>query len=950
MNRWLIIGLVILLLTTTTYAFNDGNFYLITGQRTSFETETIYSNPDINFVFASSVGTTQTTAKSLEGLKSLSISAGAVSPEVRPFTSNAYNYLWINLGTATNVMDFGTNEYGVGAVCKILVNTTSGHWGSYYGAAAHNLSTELEAPQANTWYLLKMQYTANKCNFWVYKLDGTLVAYSLATTPQTVATATQLVISINNTNTYVDALVNSDTNYVASNFPLNFPPLVVDFNYTIRKDLNKIILKDTSTVVSSLSKTAWLWQSNGVSISNTPDYNYTATQLTDYNICLTVDTNDALYFGTKCYSISTGEWTPPVTTFTSNQVSGTLITTMHFACTDDNSGCRDLNYSFNGTSWTDVNYVPQSTSTSIDINKSGGGIYTVYYKSTDRNNNTESIKTSNFNTYGNIRFNMYDENTGADLNGTQVNFNGSDYVSGTHVYDFDMNGITTGQYTFTITKAGYCNRYYQTDLNQFSDLNISFLMLPSTACTTTQFQFFAPDQTTILSNSFITVTNFAKSGRIAERLKTNALGILNFDLNINSSSYGFHIESIPNYDYNAISVTVYNPKDEATSLDINATWNLEVQGVAVTNDYNITALTNKTLMVYANTYYNYLLRISSNSAAPTYFTRNYAIKLLGYPTGYTLQPYLISSTTGLQTPLQSLNAYTFLPIPNVNIKIYRIMPGTGKTLIEEEVTDGSGNAIVSLVVNQNYIFDVYQDNALVFSSNKTGPSVAGQTIYIYLGEIAAPTGDLNVSFINIGFNPITNSLHKTDSNLIQTVSMTDSTSGLIINSIVIIVTNDYMNIYSQTFNNPTLPFTNGIDFNYYAQTLNGGPYDSNSPLDICVYVNTNLGQVQKCMPYNSPGVFNIQQMFSVNIRGLLTCSADPNVPCPTLLLLALFISITISVLLSIGMGYTNMASIGLFFMFLMGIFTYFTWVPAVLFVIMLVGVLAILIAEGGRRL
>jgi hypothetical protein len=104
------------------------------------------------------------------------------------------------------------------------------------------------------------------------------------------------------------------------------------------------------------------------------------------------------------------------------------------------------------------------------------------------------------------------------------------------------------------------------------------------------------------------------------------------------------------------------------------------------------------------------------------------------------------------------------------------------------------------------------------------------------------------------------------------------------------------------------------------------------------------------MPYNSPGQFNIQQMFSVNIRGLLTCSADPNVPCPTLLLLALFISITISVLLSIGMGYTNMASIGLFFMFLMGIFTYFTWVPAVLFVIMLVGVLAILIAEGGRRL
>ena len=645
----------------------------------------------------------------------------------------------------------------------------------------------------------------------------------------------------------------------------------------------------------------------------------------------------------QAYAIDTNA---PVTTFTSNQITGTTDQNITLTCTDDNSGCKYINYNIDSNVWIQKTYT--------DANRiflyHGGGAHTIQYFSTDNSDNNESIKTSNFNTYGNVRFNIYDENTGADLNGTQINFNGSDYVSGTHIYDFDMNGITTGQYTFTITKAGYCNRYYQADLNQFIDLNISFLMLPSTACTTTQFQFFAPDQTTILSNSFITVTNFAKSSKVAERLKTNALGIVNFDLNMASSSYGFHIESTTVYDYNAISVTVYNPRNEADSTLINATWNLEVQGVAVTNDYNITALTNKTLMVYSNTYYNYLLRISSNSAAPVYFTRNYAIKLLGYPNGYTLQPYLISSTTGIQTPLQSLNAYTFLPIPNVNVKIYRIMPGTGKTLVEEEVTDGSGNAVVSLVVNQNYIFDIYQDNALVLSTNKTGPSAAGQTIYVYLGEIAAPTGDLNMSFINITFNPNLNSLHKTDNNLIQTVTFSDTTSGLIITSIVIIVTNDYANIYSQTFVNPTTPFTNGIDYNYYASTLNGGPYDSNSPLDVCVYVNTNLGQIYKCMPYNSPGVFNIQQMFSVNIRGLLTCSSDPNIPCPTLLLLALFISITVSVLLSIGMGYTNMGSIGLFFMFLMGIFTYFTWVPAVLFVIMLVGVLAILFAEGGRRL
>ena len=1119
MNKLWIIGLIILLITTQTYAYAPTfttTYTLGAKQLTQTAYDGFEAGTDANWTYVSYGGT----------YPSHSIVTSPVIIETKASAlkrsqlgaPTGFDYTQKEISGWMRTTDIAP---GAGAVVGIsILGTGAGCGGQMFILGWADSGSYLDGNQilidcvpvtmtsdygtktkANEWYFfdIKYNYSTGDYNINLYDVNLNRLFYKTGTAGAHATTNITLVQGY-------DADITGYFDNIGYQATVTTLPLTASFTYTINKTASKINLKDTSTV-NGLTITNWEWKSNGSVISTTQDYNYSATELTDYNICLKVTGSDAST-STSCQNISTGDWTAPVTTFTSNQVVGTTDQNITLTCTDNNSGCKAINYKIDSDTWINIPntvygitnlgatgtsdseqygtskqaqsftlatatriagatiYVKTKTGSPQDLNISiqtnnagkptgtlafpnaykvvtaaqltagqdnnifftsdynlpagtyhivvdnvagggdasnkyvlyyktsgngrtywdganwvtndpnqarygyitgtgaatggiynflyhGGGVHSIQYFSTDNSDNNETTKNGTFNTYGNVRFNVYDENTNTSLNNVNINFNEIDYNASPYA-DLNLQGITAGTYTATLTKTGYCDRYYQLDANVFSDQNISFLMLPSTACNTNQFQFFAPDQSTQLANAYVTVTNFSKSSRVAERLKTDATGNATFDLNMASSSYGFHIDYGSGYDYNAISVLVKNPQDEATSVNINATWNLEVSGVAIISDYNITALTNQALMVYANTYNNYILRISSNSASPVYFTRNYAVKLLGYPAGYTLQPYLISSSSGYQMQIQSLNAYTYLPIPNIDVKIYKLLPQSGLTLIEEEVTDGSGYATTSLLVNQNYVFNAYQNGVLRQSQTITGQSAAGKTLYIYITNIGTSTGDLNTSFVSTSFDPV-NTIRKTTLFLDQIVNETDFNSGLTITNVTVTVENNGSTVYTDSVVPGTYPYTHIITYDYATSKVGGAVYDSNYVLKVCVLITTNKGNQTTCQTYNQPGVFNIQDMLGATIRPLFGCSgtALPDgtyPPCPTLLLAALFISICISVLLSVGMGYTNVTSIGLFFMFLMGIFTYFTWVPAVLFIIMLVGVIFLIVAEGGRRL
>ena len=695
--------------------------------------------------------------------------------------------------------------------------------------------------------------------------------------------------------TFVDEIYNSGTGvtYCSSNSSFQAScsqVLFVDYNYVLDYPNSKVILTDTSTI-GNATITDWNWTNWGLEIATTKDYNYTIAELTDYNICLFVDTNVPDLNGTKCYTFSTPDLTAPVTTFSSFQVPNTTDQNITLTCNDTNgygnilgqntssdttydltygtctssimqkftaiyptnnylklkkgtaSPTSDQNftiqvctlnsqtcgpittctcasslasYTMSGEEWASYNadsnvIIPMSFSTTqgtkygifidatsgttgissigysattgfngeyfvkyiggfpgcmldkytnkslffeigkqnsvgcdyfsyrinngawttkkyTDANRnflySGTGINTIDYNSTDYNGNQETTKTSLFTTYGKLTFNTYDENTGLDLNGTQINFNGSDYVSGTNLYDFNLQGITAQQYTFTITKTGYGTRYYQVDLNQLMDINVSFLLLPTSMGIDTEFTFYDPTNV-ILPNTYIEVMDWNKNLKTISRLKTSSSGEATFNLNQNYGYYRFYINN-GQYDYNAVSTTIYRPKNSVTLADIPDNWNISVSGIASINDANLSGVS-RILLLYSNTTNAYVVKVSSNAiipgsspASPAYLSASYFLQFTGNPLTYTLQPYLVPLTSSaLVTTINVLNKNTLAPLPGITVKFYETLPGLGKTLMGQGLTDSKGQIFQVLTLGNNYTFDVYNKTVFLKSFNYT---------------------------------------------------------------------------------------------------------------------------------------------------------------------------------------------------------------------------------------
>lgn len=560
--------------------------------------------------------------------------------------------------------------------------------------------------------------------------------------------------------------------------------------------------------------------------------------------------------------------------------------------------------------------------------------------------------------FGWLHFVFYDENTGSALNSVTVDYNGTPVTTALNIYDLNLQGITSQTYDFNFSKTNYSTRRFQLDLNQYADFNYSLLMLDSNKSLSTEFQFFNPTATTILANSYVTVTNFYRN-KYTERIRTDDLGYATFQLNTSDGNYGFHIEyGTTTYDYNSVSLAISRPKDEMTLADINANWSEQTTGVAIFTDTNILGNT-KTLLLYADTTSPYSIRIGSlyNSGGITYFSRSYNIIIPGYPGSQTLQPYLLSSDDGLSQAIKTQNLATLAPVPSINVKIYKLLQGTGRTLVEEVTTSSSGDATWTAASGETYYFDVYQNNVLVQQLTETGFSTANHVYYIYFNAGSIDKPDLNLNNFIVNFYPSTSFIQSFITDLNQVVS---ATSANAISYIQVQVTNTDVNgvngnnvvIYSNYIPNPTLPYTNSIPIDSTNKTLNLIPYDTNGQLIVLVTINNSDGNVYATWTYTPYGIFNPVNSFGYGLRPLFGCSAsnNPMIPCGSLLLLGLFLSVVISTAVGVTTGNLSFGSIGFLFLFIAGIFTYLTWIPYILYAIMLAGVFGLIIAQGGRRL
>lgn len=589
--------------------------------------------------------------------------------------------------------------------------------------------------------------------------------------------------------------------------------------------------------------------------------------------------------------------------------------------------------------------------------------YNVCLKITDNNSNTDTncqdIYTGNL--YGALHFQFYDENTGAVLTGVSVDYNGTPQVLSGNTYDQNLQGITTTNYTYTFSKTGYGTRYYQTDLNQYTDLNKQIELLPTSLGQQVSFRFFYPDQSTKISEQYIEPLDYNSThyNYSLGRFKTTSQGDINFFLNLNDANIHFNINN-GQYDYNTIILTVYKPKDEDTGQDINAPWTINLSGLASQSIQNTTDAS-KVFALYSNTVDTYRIQIDAN-ITPAYTSRTYLLNYLGNPLTATLQPYLLLTSESVLTKISTLQQTSLgiTSLPNITVKVYKNVPFQGQQLIQQAVTDWKGQAALSLKTGDTYYFNLYQSGVLLaFNQATTIPiNVITTTVTFTVSQTGSLPPNANGKGVFVTWIPLD--------------------TGLVYKSTGTFDTNTYFtNNSGQTYSIVIKAYLNGVELNipgtipYYAnQTSTSNtrylpaniqiPWSSLAVGNLLLTADVNQSDgnrytysktyqiIKNTASVNGTGyTFDIISALRIGLRSDLGYNATE--VCPPLIIASLIIIfgslgvLTVTIGSFGGQGSVGMALAGF------ALFTFLNWLPLELTAIVFILGVAFIINDSNMR-
>lgn len=621
--------------------------------------------------------------------------------------------------------------------------------------------------------------------------------------------------------------------------------------------------------------------------------------------------------------------------------------------TDTNITVSDYNWFINSIKVSDdENYTKTGATERTDYNiclwAGGIGTDTLWHSDYECKN----VNTGKW--YGDTNFYFFDEETGLGTSAT-IDFNGTQYT-GTNFYlpttqITDSNTNTT--ITFTITKATYATRYYTIDMNKYTDLNIGFATLTDTNSTSIPLKVYQTDDTTLYPNTYVELYK-ASNGLIVGRQKTNSNAEATFNLHSTDQNYYASINN-GQYTYYPVMLTIFYPKNELTLTQISEKWRIDItQNLYV----SYTELdTNKIIYLLPNTALPFNIQIQDMNG--NYFARTYAKQYPGNPTSDTLQPYLVDVTEGVLTTLRTVSGYTNSPIGDVSIKVYKLIPAIGRTYVEEVLTDSKGEALTMLVTNADYEFEVYRNSVYIATYTIKATSAV---IYIQINDVDWVKPVLGSDAIAITNTPLNGVLFSSDNNIVINVYFTDSGGTIDVQYLHFYLINTDVN--GVDGNDVTLVHTvityadqntisYGFPVNSSLRTVSGIHYDNNGYFKIVVDIVTSDGNYQTTIMYKPAGEFEPLYYVGPGARTFFGCSTGVDIfgyplVCPTMLLMALFISLIITIGLAIEMGTTNMSALGAIFLLIVAIFTYLTWVPIVLFALMVVMTAVVAFATRGR--
>ena len=566
---------------------------------------------------------------------------------------------------------------------------------------------------------------------------------------------------------------------------------------------------------------------------------------------------------------------------------------------------------------------PKIINNELNFLYSGAGDHNIQYFSTDNSDNNETIKTSYFTTYGNGRFYFKDENSGSDLTGVQVNFNGTDYDSGANNYiDFNFQTLssTNTTYLFTLTKTGYSTRYYQTDLNYFGDFNTTFALLPESLATDLQFKMFPPTGSSVLSNTYIEFKDKDTNWTVT-KLKSNADGELTANLKSDDQNYLVWI-SEGTYIYQAVQLTILSPKDEQTLTDITGNWRIEITDNISYQDLNIPQGTSKIIYLLPNTKYPFTIAVQD--VAGTYFKRRWSKLYTGNPLTDTLQPYLLSADDGIavkfvfQDPKRD-------SIQNIIVNIYKNIGGV-KTLISNGASDVTGNALFFLIAGDKYWLDFTYNGAVIFETQNY--SVTSSVVYWTLNLVTGEIQGVDGSFINLVWNPVTDFISK------EATSIGYKVNGSKVNFTTI-------DLYTLNGTDKNIFYSTGGVCNTSCTTTilkTNIPYTTGTIYaDVNVYTDTNAYMFTYTKKWIIGTTSNIDtQNLFINARLDFGCSTDPLLPCPLTTILSVVLMIILLGGMVFSFNFVNPKGLLIAGLGILAVFTYlgwFWWVALVLMII-----------------
>jgi hypothetical protein len=209
------------------------------------------------------------------------------------------------------------------------------------------------------------------------------------------------------------------------------------------------------------------------------------------------------------------------------------------------------------------------------------------------------------------------------------------------------------------------------------------------------------------------------------------------------------------------------------------------------------------------------------------------------------------------------------------------------------------------------------------------------------------------------------SLSLRDKKLIQVITINDSNANFDILNIIIRVWNtDRNGVLGSTYliYNNIIPYldqnsiTNTIDINALTYLINSKWYDTNGFLKVEVIIQTTDTNYSTFFAYKPWTGFNPIYSIGFGSRNLFGCQSyydqygnpNPLIPCGNQLFIALLVSFILVAGLSFGLKFTSPAGLGVTFMLIMGVFTYLTFVPIILYGLMVALMFVVVIVARGR--